>query len=85
MRLVRWLRESNDLAVIDLPASNTANKVFDLESLDSVVIVAKAEESEATEVARAVRRLQSKGVMVSAVVLNQSRQTVPRWMERLVS
>ncbi len=83
--LRHWMRVENELTVVDLSRQAGRNSSLDVHLLDCVVVVAEAEKSSSVDLGRTLRRLDSRGVPVAAVVLNKTHRAIPKWIERLVS
>jgi Mrp family chromosome partitioning ATPase len=80
--LVEQLRDTCDLVLIDLPPLTPRSDGATLcDWSDGTILVVRANATRASTVLTAVRELDRSKVL--GVVLNQERQDLPRWLERL--
>jgi polysaccharide biosynthesis transport protein len=75
------LRAQFDYVLIDVAPSNSCNDGIVLgSSVDGVVLVLKANSSRREAARKAVQELQSAGIAVLGVVLNQRNFPIPAWL-----
>ena len=82
--MLSWLRDKNDLVVIDLPTIS-AKQVIDVSLVDSIIVVLESGATEKGDLERLLQRLDLIDVHVSAIVLNKTTRTVPAMLEQILS
>ena len=80
-----WLRDKNDLVVIDFPALGSTKQAIDVSLVDSMIVVIESGETSSDDLDRLLQRLDSLDVHVSAIVLNKTSRTVPALLETVLS
>ncbi|XZE54988.1 GumC family protein [Planctomycetaceae bacterium SH139] len=74
-----------DLLIFDLPAANRAEQSIMLaKQLDYLLVVVEAEKTECPHAERIIRRLEEHGAKVTGVILNKTRNHLPRVLSRLL-
>lgn len=79
-------RHSCDLLIVDLPPANRPDHAINLaQHLDSVIVVVESEQADAAATERLLQRLAASQTQVIGVVLNKTKNYLPKWLRRSVA